>query len=54
MSGRTGCIIGQWNNALVHVPILMATFKRKKVDSEGSLWRDVLESTRQPIDMNSD
>ncbi len=53
MSGRTGCIIGQWNNALVHVPIPMATFKRKQVDSEGSLWRDVLESTRQPIDMNS-
>lgn len=51
MSGRTGCIIGQWNNALVHVPIPMATFQRKQVDSEGSLWRDVLESTRQPISM---
>ncbi|PIE04865.1 MAG: diphosphate--fructose-6-phosphate 1-phosphotransferase [Spirochaetales bacterium] len=54
MSGRTGCIIGQWNNALVHVPIPMATFKRKQVDNEGPIWRDVLESTRQPISMVGD
>lgn len=52
MSGRTACIIGQWNNSLVHVPIPMATYKRKQVDNEGPLWRDVLESTRQPISMN--
>ncbi|OQX29571.1 MAG: diphosphate--fructose-6-phosphate 1-phosphotransferase [Spirochaeta sp. LUC14_002_19_P3] len=51
MCGRTGCIIGQWNNALVHVPIPMATRERKKVDCESALWRDVLESTRQPIRM---
>ena len=51
MAGRTGCIIGQWSNALVHVPIRMATFKRKQVNNEGRLWRDVMESTRQPIYM---
>lgn len=51
MSGRTGCLIGQWNNALVHIPIRMATQKRKKIDKEGALWRDVLESTRQPRSM---
>jgi len=51
MTGRTGCIIGQWNNSLVHVPIEMATYKRKVMDNEGPLWRDVLESTRQPISM---
>jgi len=49
MTGRTACIIGQWSNSLVHVPIRMATYQRKKVDSKGSLWRDVLESTRQPM-----
>ena len=54
MSGRTGCIIGQWNNSLVHVPIPMATFKRKQIDNEGPLWRDVIESTRQPIVMVGD
>jgi len=51
LTGRTACLIGQWNNALVHVPIHMAIFKRKQVFNEGSLWRDVLESTRQPISM---
>lgn len=51
MTGRTACIIGQWNNSLVHVPIQMATYKRKRVNAEGPLWRDVLESTRQPISM---
>ena len=51
MSGRTGCLIGQWNNALVHIPIAMAVSKRKQVDAEGPLWRDVLESTGQPIHM---
>ena len=53
MTGRTGCIIGQWSNFLVHVPIRMATYQRKKVDSKGPLWRDVLESTRQPMTMTS-
>ena len=52
MTGRTGCLIALWNNALVHVPIEMATFQRKKLDNEGPLWRDVLESTRQPISMS--
>ena len=52
MSGRTACIISRWNNALVHIPISMAVFKRKQVDPEGSLWRDVLESTGQPIHMS--
>lgn len=54
MTGRTGCIIGRWNDSLVHVPIPMATFQRKRLDSEGSLWRDVLESTRQPIRMTEE
>ncbi len=54
MSGRTACIIGQWNNALVHVPIAMATIQRKQVDSTGALWRDVLESTHQPTHMIDD
>lgn len=53
MSGRSGCIIGMWNDSLVHVPIPMATSDRKKVNPEGPLWRDVLESTRQPIYMRN-
>ncbi|MBN2656184.1 MAG: ATP-dependent 6-phosphofructokinase [Spirochaetales bacterium] len=51
MSGRTGMLISQWNNAFVHVPIDMAVSKKNCVDPEGSLWRDVIESTRQPARM---
>jgi 6-phosphofructokinase 1 len=51
MSGRTGMLISQWNSAFVHVPINMAVSKRNFIDPEGSLWRDVIESTRQPAHM---
>lgn len=51
MTGRTGMLISEWNNAFVHVPIEMAVSKRNFVDPEGSLWRDVIESTRQPTHM---
>ncbi|MBB6481340.1 ATP-dependent 6-phosphofructokinase [Spirochaeta isovalerica] len=51
MSGRTAMLISQWNNAFVHIPISMAVSKRNLIDPDGSLWRDVLESTQQPDDM---
>jgi len=51
MSGRTAMLISEWNNAFVHVPIEMAVSEKNSVDPEGSLWRDVIESTRQPSRM---
>jgi len=51
MSGRTGMLISEWNNAYVHVPIQMAVSKKNKVDPESPLWRDILEATQQPIVM---
>ncbi len=48
LSGRTGMLVGLWNNVFVHVPITEAVAERKLVDSEGELWRWVLESTGQP------
>ncbi|MBI9099048.1 MAG: ATP-dependent 6-phosphofructokinase [Spirochaetaceae bacterium] len=51
MTGRTAMLISEWNNAFVHVPIAMAVSKKNSVDPEGSLWRDVIESTRQPSRM---
>jgi 6-phosphofructokinase 1 len=51
MTGRTAMLISEWNNAFVHVPIEMAVSKKNSVDPEGSLWRDVIESTRQPSRM---
>ncbi len=48
MSGRTGMLVGLWNNVFTHVPMKEAVAKRKVVDPEGDLWRAVLESTGQP------
>jgi hypothetical protein len=32
----------------------MATYNRNYVNPEGSLWRDVIEATRQPVTMLSE
>ncbi len=48
MAGKTGCLISNWNNKFVHIPIELATKKRKQVDPHGTLWLSVLESTGQP------
>ncbi|MDR2352388.1 MAG: ATP-dependent 6-phosphofructokinase [Deltaproteobacteria bacterium] len=48
MAGKTDCLIGQWNDHFVHIPISMAIAKRKKVDPMGELWNSVLERTGQP------
>ncbi|MDR2611721.1 MAG: ATP-dependent 6-phosphofructokinase [Deltaproteobacteria bacterium] len=48
MAGKTNCLIGQWNDHFVHVPIARAIEVRKKVDPMGELWNSVLERTGQP------
>ena len=47
MAGKTGLLIGHWNNQFVHVPLKLIAGKRKKVDPKGSLWRSALEATGQ-------
>lgn len=51
MAGKTKMLIGLVNNEFVHIPIAAATSKRKQVNPEGSLWRDAIEATQQPIEM---
>ena len=51
MAGKTKIVIGLVHGKYVHIPIEMATMRRKKVDPEGSLWRDALDATGQPIAM---
>ena len=51
MAGRTGVIIGFWNQRFTHVPISLAVAERKKIDPEGWVWSSVLSSTGQPRDM---
>ncbi|AEC02986.1 ATP-dependent 6-phosphofructokinase [Parasphaerochaeta coccoides] len=51
MAGKTQALISQWNNKYVHIPIKVAVSRRNHIDLEGTLWRDVLENTRQPYSM---
>jgi 6-phosphofructokinase 1 len=51
MSGRTGMVVGFWNHRFTHVPLAMATERRKRIDPEGRLWNNVLASTGQPREM---
>ena len=53
MTGKTQVLIGQINNQLVHIPIAMATSRQNTVNPESALWRDVLESTGQPMVMKN-
>jgi 6-phosphofructokinase 1 len=51
MAGRTDMVVGFWGNEFTHVPILMATSTRKKVDPGGWVWNSVLTTTGQPREM---
>lgn len=53
MSGRTKCLVSRIHNQFVYLPIKQAVSKRSHVDVEGTLWRDVLENTRQPNSMKN-
>lgn len=50
MAGKTGMVVGLYNNEFVHLPIEAVTV-RKKVDPAGRLWMRVLEATGQPDSM---
>lgn len=47
MSGKTGFVVGNWNNEFTLLPIPVAVKKRKRIDIESELWYNVLEATGQ-------
>lgn len=54
MSGRTGMLVGYWNNVYTHIPIELAVQERKVVSTKRSpQWQAVLASTGQPASMIS-
>ncbi len=53
MAGRTGFVVGRRNNKFVYLPIEMVIRERKRIDIEGDLWLNVLETTGQPISMKN-
>jgi len=54
MAGKTGLLIGSWNNLFIHVPVKLAVRNRKRIDPEGIIWTSVLEATGQPSRMVND
>ncbi len=51
-SGKTGCVVGIWNNVFTIMPIAVAVAERKVLHPEKStLWRALLASTGQPNSM---
>jgi len=53
MAGKTDFVIGHWNNLFTLLPIPISVAQRKKIDVEGELWWNVLETTGQPVSMNN-
>ena len=51
MTGKTGFVVGRRNNKFVYLPIRLVISERKKIDLEGDLWLNVLETTGQPLHM---
>ena len=47
MAGKTNMVVGYWNQYFTHIPISLATLKRKKIDPKGHLWQTVLRTTDQ-------
>ncbi len=48
MAGRTGAVVGYWNQNFTLVPIDLAVSTRKRIEPEGHLWQSVLQATGQP------
>ncbi len=53
MSGRTDFVVGMWNTFFTLLPITMAVKERKKINTEGELWWDVIQTTGQPAVMKN-
>jgi 6-phosphofructokinase 1 len=51
MAGKTGVLIGQWNNLYTHVPIKLAISRRNVIDPQSLFWDNVVSATGQPLSM---
>jgi len=48
MCGKTGMLIGSWHGTLTHVPFTAVIGQKQKVNPNGEMWFNVLETTGQP------
>lgn len=51
MTGRTAMVVGTRNGSFIHVPIAIATERRKQIDPKGLLWHSILDNTGQPREL---
>ena len=51
MAGRTDVVVGYHHNHFTHVPIKLATSRRRQLDPDEGVWQLVLQSTGQPRDL---
>jgi 6-phosphofructokinase 1 len=49
MAGKTGLLIGWWHGRMTHVPLAALGQNRQRINPEGELWFNVLETTGQPF-----
>lgn len=49
MAGKTDLLVGLVHGEYVHIPIRLAVSKRNCINSDGPLWRDVIDATGQPL-----
>jgi 6-phosphofructokinase 1 len=47
MSGKTDMFVGYWGRYFTHVPLEIATLKKKKLDTRDIIWQTLLETTGQ-------
>jgi 6-phosphofructokinase 1 len=48
MAGKTDVLVAALHHSFIHVPISLATVKRRQVNLEGEGWSSVLATTGQP------
>ncbi|OJF76391.1 MAG: diphosphate--fructose-6-phosphate 1-phosphotransferase [Treponema sp. CETP13] len=54
MAGKTKLVIGLVHGRYVHIPTKLVIKERNRVNPEGTLWRDAIDATGQPIFMVND
>jgi len=53
MAGKTDFVVGHWNGHFTLIPVPIAVSATRKIDVDGELWWNVLETTGQPAKMRN-
>lgn len=48
MAGKTGLLVGYWHGRMTHVPLKALGQEKQRINPDGELWQNVLETTGQP------